>query len=74
MGPLFDKVPEIYGTFHIIVLAICLVFFIALFLLAKKSNDKENLKNFHLKNTLLFLAYSQKYTKLLDSLLNDSSL
>lgn len=45
------------------------IYVLSSFRKAKKSNDKENLKNFHLKNTLLFLAYSQKYTKLLDSLI-----
>lgn len=45
------------------------IFLLADFREAKKSKDKEMLKSFHLKNTLLFLAYSQKYSKLLDSLI-----
>lgn len=50
------------------------IFVLASFRDAKKNNNKEKLKNFHLKNTLLFLAYSQKYSKLLDSLIyNDDS-
>ncbi|MDU2670641.1 MAG: DUF523 and DUF1722 domain-containing protein [Clostridium sp.] len=50
------------------------IFVLASFREAKKSNDKGKLKDFHLKNTLLFLAYSQKYSKLLDSLIyNDDS-
>lgn len=50
------------------------IFVLASFRDAKKINDKEKLKNFHLKNTLLFLAYSQKYSKLLDLLVyNDDS-
>lgn len=50
------------------------IFVLANFRNAKKSNDKDMLRNFHLQNTLLFLAYSQKYSKLLDSLIyNDES-
>lgn len=47
------------------------IYVLASFRNAKKSNDKEELKKFHLKNSLLFLAYSQKYSKILDSLIFD---
>lgn len=51
------------------------IYVLASFRETKKSNDKEMLKKFHLQNTLLFLAYSQKYSKLLDSLIyNDECL
>lgn len=45
------------------------IFVLASFREAKKNNSIEKLKDFHIKNTLLFLAYSQKYSKLLDSLI-----
>ena len=45
------------------------IFVLASFRNAKTSSDRDILRNFHLKNTLLFLSYSQKYSKLLDSLI-----
>lgn len=35
----------------------------------KKSNSFEVLREFHLKNSMLFISYSQKYSKLLDELI-----
>ena len=35
----------------------------------KKSNSFEELREFHLKNSMLFISYSQKYSKLLDELI-----
>lgn len=50
------------------------IYVLASFRTAKKSEDKEELRKFHLKNSLLFLAYSHKYSKILDSLIfNDDS-
>lgn len=45
------------------------IYVLATFRDAKQSSDKEKLKDFHLKNSLLFMAYSQKYSRLLDSLI-----
>lgn len=50
------------------------IFILASFREAKRSTDREKLKKFHLTNMLLFLAYSQKYSKLLDSLIYDDEL
>lgn len=40
----------------------------------KSDYNFERLKRFHLKNTLLFLAYSQKYSKALDNLIYCNSI
>ena len=45
------------------------IFILSDFRLIKKSFNFESLKSFHLKNTLLFLSYSQKHSKLLDNLI-----
>lgn len=48
------------------------IFLLANFKYVKKQKDINSLKNFHLKNTLLFFSYSQKYSKILDKLIYDS--
>lgn len=45
------------------------IFIVANFRIAKESLDYEALKLFHLNNTLLFLSYNQKYSKILDTLI-----
>ena len=42
------------------------IFILCDFRNAKSTLDFEKLKKFHLKNTLLFLSYSQKYSRILD--------
>lgn len=45
------------------------IFILCDFRFSKKELNFEQLKKFHLKNTLLFLSYSQKYSKILDDLI-----
>lgn len=47
------------------------IFLLANFREVKKQKDIGNLKKFHLKNTLLFFSYSQKYSKMLDKIIDD---
>lgn len=49
------------------------IFLLANFRYAKKQKNMDSLKSFHLKNTLLFFSYSQKYSKILDQLIFDSN-
>ena len=42
MGPTFEKVPELYGTFHIISLIISFIVCILAFIFAKKRSDKKD--------------------------------
>lgn len=45
------------------------IFILADFRKAKLTLDFDKLKKFHIKNTMLFIAYSHKYSKILDSLI-----
>ena len=45
------------------------IFILSDFRVAKNKLSFEDLRNFHLKNTLLFSSYSQKYSRLLDNLI-----
>lgn len=45
------------------------IFILSDFRVAKSNFNFEELRKFHLKNTLLFLSYSQKYSKALDNLI-----
>lgn len=49
------------------------IFLLASFREVKKQGSVEKLRSFHLKNTLLFFSYSQKYSKVLDQLVYDSN-
>ena len=45
------------------------IFILCDFRIAKSNLNFESLRKFHLKNTLLFLSYSQKYSRALDDLI-----
>lgn len=47
------------------------IFILSDFRKAKLTLDFEKLKKFHIKNTMLFIAYSHKYSRILDSLIFD---
>ena len=42
MGPTFEKIPTLYGKFHIISLIVCFSYFVFCFMFAKKRSDKKD--------------------------------
>lgn len=49
------------------------IYVLADFRICKKEKSFQSLRDFHIKNSLLFLSYSQKYSKVLDSLIYGDS-